>query len=117
MLTELGGNISVLRTHKGPHISDYVAVITQLNVKRCNPERQTPVFRKVKGITLDQWMQAFQERDLTLSDDLDEMVSNLDSTLRDILDQLAPEKKVTVPLKPKQPWYTKDLRTLKCKVH
>ena len=37
VLTELCGNINVLRTHRGPFISDHTAVITQLNVERCDP--------------------------------------------------------------------------------
>ena len=65
---------------------------------------------------MDQWIKAFQEKDLQLSDDLDEMVTGLDTTLKDILNELVPEKKVTGPLWPKQPWYTAELRSLKWKV-
>ena len=61
-------------------------------------------------------MQAFQDKDLLLSEDLNEMVTNLDNALKSILNDLAPEKQVAIPLKPKQPWYTRDRRTLKHKV-
>ena len=48
VLTELCGNINVLRTHRGPFISDHTAVITQLHVKQCDPAQQTKVIQKVK---------------------------------------------------------------------
>ena len=61
-------------------------------------------------------MQAYEEKDLTLSEDLNKMVTNLDDALKSILNDLAPEEQVTIPLKPKQLWYTRDLRTLKHEV-
>ena len=103
VLTELCGDVNVLRTHRGPFISNHVAVITQLNIKRDDPSRQRKMVWKVKDIKNEQWIQAYQDKDLTLSDDLDEMVTKLDDALKSILDELAPEKSVTVPLKPKQP--------------
>ena len=112
----MSGNVNVLRTHVGPFLSDRAAVITQLNVKRLNLDRQKKVIRKIKEISANQWIQAYENKDLQLSDDLEQMVMNLDDALKSILDDLAPEKQVTIPLKPKQPWYTKDLRTLKYKV-
>ena len=41
VLTEAGGNTTVLRSHQGPYITDHTAVITQLNINRCDPSRQT----------------------------------------------------------------------------
>ena len=38
ILTKLSGNVNVLRTHRGPFVSDHVVVVMQLNVKRLNPE-------------------------------------------------------------------------------
>ena len=71
--------------------------------------------RKVKEVSTAQWIQAYEDKDLHLSDDLDHMVKSPDDALGSILNDLAPEKQVRILLKPKQPWYTKDLRTLKCK--
>ena len=71
--------------------------------------------RKVKEISAEQWMQAFEDKDLKLSNDLDSMVINLDDALRSTLNDLAPEKQATIPLKPKYR-YTIDLRSLKHKV-
>ena len=34
LLTEVASDARVLRTHRGPFISDYAATITQLNVKK-----------------------------------------------------------------------------------
>ena len=68
ILTELSGNVNVLRRHMGPFLSDHAAVITQLNVKRLNLDRQKKVIRKIKEISTDQWIQAYEDKDLQLSD-------------------------------------------------
>ena len=70
----------------------------------------------MEDITNEQWIDAFTDKDLVLSDSLDEMVTYFDSGLKLITDKLAPEKKIKIPLRPKQPWYTSELRTLKSKV-
>ena len=106
----------MLRTHRGPFVSDHSAVIAQLNAKQLNPKQQCRLVRKVKEVSTEQWIKAYEDKDLHLSDDLDHMVKSLDDALGFTLNDLAPEKQVTIPLKPKQPWYTKDLRILKCKI-
>ena len=62
------------------------------------------VIRKVKEISAEQWIQAHEDKDLQLSNDLDDMVTSLDDALTSILYDLALEKQVTIPLKSKQPW-------------
>ena len=81
VLTEVGSEVNVLRSQRGPFISDHAAVLTQLNIKRPSPERQTCFIRKVRDITPEQWVDAFQDSGLSLSDDLDEMVTGLDTAL------------------------------------
>ena len=70
----------------------------------------------IKDITSKQWSKAFKEEDLILSDDFNEMVMGLYTTLKTVLDKLAPEKKVCKSLKPKHPWYTSDLKQQKRQV-
>ena len=96
----------MFKEHTGVHffLIMNAAVITQLNVKRLNPDRQKKVIRKIKEISANQWIQAYEDKDLQLSDDLDQIVMNLNNALKSILDDLAPEKQVTIPLKPKQTW-------------
>ena len=62
-------------------------------------------------------MSEFKDQDLQLSDDFDEMVSNLNNTLQTVLDNLAPEKQIHKSLRPKHPWYNSELRSHKRKVH
>ena len=45
------------------------------------------------------------------------MVTSLNSTLKTVLDKLAPEKKVCKSLRHEHPWYTAEIRQLKRKVH
>ena len=106
MLTEVCSSITILQSHHGPFISDHAAVIAQLNIKRQTQGTSTQVICKLKDITQEQWIEAFTDKDLQLSGDLNDLTCNFDSVLKSVLDELAPEKSVKVPLKPKQPWYT-----------
>ena len=106
----MANGTKVLRTHRGPFILDHTLVIAELNVKQQTSTRQTEMVRIIKDISTEQWIKAFEEEDLQLSDDFDVMVTSLNSTLNTILNKLAPEKKVCKSFRPKHPWYTADLR-------
>ena len=107
-ITEVASDIMVLRTHRGPFISDHAAVIAQLNIKKFMGARQSKMVRVLKDIIADQWIAEYQNQDLQLSDDFDEMVTKLNSTLKAVLDNLALERKIHRSLGPKCPWYTSD---------
>ena len=116
ILTKVANRLRVLCTHKGSFISDHALVISQLNVKQQTRAWQSETVHVIKDITSEQWSKAFEEEDLTLSDDFNEMVTGPNSTLRTVLDKLAPEKKVCKSLRSKHPWYTSDLKQHKRRV-
>ena len=56
ILTEVASDARVLRTHRGPFISDHAATITQLNIKKFSGKRESRMVRVIKDIMVDQWM-------------------------------------------------------------
>ena len=64
MLTKVCNNTTILRTHKGPYISDHTAVIARLKIKRPTQQCETQMVRKVKDIPEQQWIDAFTDKDL-----------------------------------------------------
>ena len=47
----------------------------------------------------------FDPGNMDLTHNLDQILTDLDTELKRVMDQLAPKKKVTISSHPKQPWY------------
>ena len=105
VISELGSNIRVKTTTPGPFISDHHAVISVLTAKRETLKQQTRMVHKLKKVTQDQWNECFNQQNVKLNANLDEMVQSLEDEFRRVMDELAPELKCTASLKPKHPWY------------
>ena len=61
-------------------------------------------------------MSEFDPNKVALNCNLDETVANLGIELRRTLDKLAPLKRCSVSLRPKKPWYNKEMAQNKAKV-
>ena len=105
VISKLGSNIRVKTTTPGPFISDHHAVISILTAKRETLKQQTRMLHKLKWVTQDQWNKCFNQQNVKLNANLDEMVQSLEDEFRRVMDELAPELKCTASLKPKCPWY------------
>ena len=51
--------------------------------------------------------------DESVTEDLDQMVTTLESNLSNLLEKHAPEVTKTVTIKPNRPWYSKQVETQK----
>ena len=72
--------------------------------------------RKVHKVTSNQWMEEFNNDNVNLTSNLDELVGSFIQELTYTLDTLAPEVETKLLLKPKHPWSCQELRTQKAKV-
>ena len=109
IISELGNTSKVMTTAPGPFITDHRAVISTLNVKSSQPKRQQIEVRKLNEVETTRWEKEFNHSNVTLTNNLEEDVESLASELRRVLDTLAPVKNCSVSLKPKKPWFNKDL--------
>ena len=76
--------------------------------------RITVTRRKTRGIDLDAFRKDICRVFFKESvDDLDDVITTYDNTLRLLLDNYAPEQTRNVTLRPQAPWLSDDLRELK----
>ena len=116
VLSELGSKSRVMTTSPGPYLTDHRAVISTLNIKSIQPKRQQKQVRKLDAGETEQWEKEFNPANVTLTNNLEADIESLSTELRRVLDTLAPMKNCLVSLKPKKPWFSKDLAVEKAKV-
>ena len=116
VLSELGSKSRVMTTSPGPYLTDHRAVISTLNVKSIQPKRLKKQVRKLDAVEVEQWEKEFDPAKVTLTNNLEADVESLLRELRRVLDTLTPVKNCSVSLKPKKPWFNKELAVEKAKV-
>ena len=116
VISELGNTSKVMTTAPGPYLTDHRAVISTLNIKSSQPKRQQMKVRKLNAVKTEQWEKEFNPANVTLTSNLEADVESLATEFRRVLDTLAPVKNCSVSLKPKKPWFNKELAVEKVKV-
>ena len=116
VISELGSMSKVMTTSPGPYLTDHRAVISTLNVKSIQPKRQQKEVKKLNAVKTEQWEKEFNPANVTLTSNLEADVESLSTEFRRVLDTLAPVKNCSVSLKPKKPWFNKELAVEKAKV-
>ena len=69
--------------------------------------------RQTSKVSDQQWNDEFNPDNVDPTGKLDTLVSSLNTELRRVYDTLAPQKEIKVNLRPKQPWYDWEIKTLK----
>ena len=72
--------------------------------------------RKLHAVTTEQWETEFKPGNVSLSSNLEADVELLSNEFKRVLDALAPIKNCSISLKPKKPWFYKELVVAKAKV-
>ena len=70
----------------------------------------------MQKVTKEDWLKEFNCDNIKLSDKLYDIIPELNTELKCVLDTLAPVKKCKVNLRPKQPWYDSDIKAHKRQV-
>ena len=109
IISEIQNPISINTTARGPFITDYCAIISTLSIKRQQPKRAVKEVRKLHKVTTEDWIKEFNPDNVELSTNLDEAVASLGKEFRCTLNRLAPVKKCSVSLKPKMPWFDREM--------
>ena len=116
IISEIQSRVTIMTTTPGPYITDHRAIISTLNIKKMQPRRQVKNIRKLHAITIDQWKEEFRPENVLLSTNLEDSIMSPSTEFRQMLNTLAPLKKCSVSLKPKKPWFNKDLAEHKAKM-
>ena len=98
-------------------ISDHFLIVCSLNIENQKAIQKRVKCRKIKDIDVDSFRRDILNSKLnkqsTFDASLDEIVEEYNATLQSLLDKHAPETIKTLKPRPKQPWYTTDLRSLR----
>ena len=116
VISELGGTSKVMTTSLGPYLTDHSAVISTLNVKSVQSKRLQKKVRRLNAVTTEQWEKEFNPANVLLTSNLEVDVESLSKEFRRVLDTLASMQNCSVSLKPKKPWFNKELVAEKAKV-
>ena len=117
ILSDLTNSTMVLTTALGPYVTNHRAVIGTLSIKKLRPKQLTAMVRQTSKVSDQQWNDEFNPDNVDLTSKLDTLVSSFNTELRRVYDTLAPQKEIKVNTRPKQPWYDREIKTLKRKVH
>ena len=72
--------------------------------------------RQTSKVSDSQWGEEFNPDNIVLNGKFDEFVHTFNEELRQVYNELAPEKECKVHMRPKQPWYDDEMKHLKRKV-
>ena len=109
VISEIQGPISIDTTVPGPFISDHRAIISTLSLKKHQPKRTNREVRKLHKVDTEDWIKEFNPDNIELSNNLDSVVTSLGLEFKRTLDKLAPITKCSISLKPKMPWYDREM--------
>ena len=107
----------ISEVHVDSFISDHAVVHFTVKPSKPPPPREKKSFRRYKAIDQDAFRVNLNTSSLLVepSDDLDSLVGQYNSVLRELVDAHAPVTSKTVPVRAKVPWYTDVLHAAKCK--
>ena len=101
----------------GQKISDHFAVICQLALRKPGIEKKEVTFRKLSQIDFDKFNSDLCEKFKGFDQlcDINDLTAAYNSTLREVLDNHAPEQTKVITLRNKHHGFSLDIRTEKKK--
>ena len=112
--TEIASDITIHSCTPGPFISDHCMVESTTSMPQRDIIKKSVTCRKIKEIDAAQFAKDVEKYPLLniedQIDDIDILVTNLETALRESLDSHAPERSKVITCRPNCPWYTDDLK-------
>ncbi len=115
VLTRKDSTLFTKKPYVDHRISDHDSIICVLRAKRPPLERKIVTFRKIKAIDSKSFANDIANSVLAtdLSDIPETCVSQYESILSSLLDNHAPLKSQTMPVREKRPWITDEVKEMK----
>ena len=101
--------------HAGRYISDHAAVLCSIHSDKPSLTVRKVSYRKLKSVNVDSLNEDLATSELCQnpSDDLQELVTSYNDTLRAALDKHAPLITRTIVERPRVPWFSEEIREAK----
>ena len=112
--TELSSELQPVICSVGKYVSDHRMVICELKLQNQKLEKKTLCIRKISAVSDDELLSTF-DADIGHCNNLELIVPEFEAALKKLLDQIAPEKEITIKERHGQPWnndYIKQQKTI-----
>jgi len=98
-----------------PVISDHTPLTFSAYARKATATKQTITYRKTTKIEIEQFKSDIEKSDLILSpsNDLTELVTQYNSTLKTLIEKHAPLTTKVIKIKPNSPWFNNDIKQAK----
>ena len=114
VFTEVKSGLQVNRRDPGPFISDHRAVLIELSMQKVIPPKVKKIIRDLHRVTDDDLITNFCDEKVSITDDLDLVVSSFNNEFKCILDIVAPEKEKVISMRKLPIWYDEAVREQHC---
>ncbi|CAB3997546.1 Hypothetical predicted protein [Paramuricea clavata] len=100
--------VTGIRIHD-PVISDHLAIHCTLQLEKPPLEQAEIYYRKLNNVNMDSFNEGLKVLDLNDDYDLSVLIDKYENTLKETLQQHAPQKRRIITLRPLSPWYNEEI--------
>jgi hypothetical protein len=100
--------VTGIRIHD-PVLSDHLAIHCTLQLVKPPFEQAEIYYRKLNNVNMDSFNEDLKVLDLNDDYDLSVLIDKYENTLKETLQQHAPQKRRTITLRPLSPWYNEQI--------
>ena len=100
--------VTGIRIHD-PVISDHLAIHCTLQLEKPPLEHAEIYYRKLNNVNMDSFNEDLKVLDLNYDYDLSVLIDKYENTLKETLQQHAPQKRRIITLRPLSPWYNEEI--------
>ena len=113
LFTECIGRVEISKCGPGEYISDHLAVEANILVDKEDIVQKDITIRKLKNMDKTKFIEDLNLDEFPETDNINTLVNTLERKMKESLDNNAPENSRRITVRPKNPWFSDDLREQK----
>ena len=113
LFTECIGRVEISKCGPGEYISDHSAVEANILVDKEDIVQKDIIIRKLKNTDRTKFIEDLNLEEFPETDNINTLVNTLEQKMKESLDSNAPENSQRITVRPKNPWFSDDLREQK----
>ena len=113
LFTECIGRVKISKCSPGEYISDHLAVEANVLVDKEDIVHKDITIRKLKNMDRTKFIEDLNLEEFPETDNINTLVNTLEQKMKESLDSNAPENSQRITVRPKNPWFSDDLREQK----
>ena len=111
IFSECISSLSVKVSIPGQYLSDHTSIISHLSIDEPLLEVKEGTYWKLKGLSTDEMSIGLNEVFTNFkTTDQETMIADLDTQLKVVLNEIAPERMEAILVRPTNPWFTEEVK-------